>query len=143
MKIAFNILLILFFSILNANAELVKKNLIVKNIDNSIHEFYVEIADNDMSRSQGLMWREVIEDDNGMLFIWNEEAYRSFWMKNTPISLDIIFFDKNGKFINVVTYTKPYSLEAINSAGPSKFVLELAAGQALKKNISFGSIIVN
>ena len=61
-----------------------------------------------------------------MLFIWNDEAYRNFWMKNTPSSLDIIF-DKNGYFINVQENTIPYSLDNIPSLKPSKYVLELIA----------------
>ena len=138
----FCLLFILIFA-LNSFAELTKKELILYNSDSEIKKFNVEIADTDISRSKGFMWRKNIPNGTGMLFVWQNEAHRNFWMKNTPTSLDIIFFDKEGTFVNVVRNTKPFSLENINSIRPSKYVLELAAGSSFQFNIYKGSKILN
>ena len=89
------------------------------------------------------MWRENIPDGTGMLFVWNNEAYRNFWMKNTPTSLDILFFDGDGNFLNVAERTKPFSLDNIQSSEPSQYVLELIAGSAKIYNLYNGSKILN
>ena len=127
----------------NSLAELIKRDLIINNSDNEINIFNVEIADTEYSRNKGLMWREHIPNGTGMLFVWEREAYRNFWMKNTPSSLDILFFDKDGKLINVVESTRPFSLENIQSIRPAKYVLELVAGSSLKYNMYEGSKILN
>ena len=135
---------ILFFLYsLNSSAEFLKKELLISNSDNELKNFTVEVADNDKLRSLGFMGRTDIPEGTGMLFIWNDEAYRNFWMKNTPSSLDIIFFDKNGYFINVQENTIPYSLDNIPSLKPSKYVLELIAGSSKKFNLYNHSRIIN
>ena len=128
---------------LNSSAEFLKKELLISNSDNVLKNFTVEVADNDKLRSLGFMGRTDIPEGTGMLFIWNDEAYRNFWMKNTPSSLDIIFFDKNGYFINVQENTIPYSLDNITSLKPSKYVLELIAGSSKKFNLYHHSKIIN
>ena len=143
-KSLFLLSFILFFLYsLNSSAEFLKKELLISNSDNELKYFTVEVADNDKLRSLGLMGRTDIPEGTGMLFIWNNEAYRNFWMKNTPSSLDIIFFDKNGYFINVQENTIPYSLDNIPSLKPSKYVLELIAGSSKKFNLYNHSRIIN
>ena len=135
---------ILFFLYsLCSSAEFKKKELLISNSDNELKKFTVEVADNDKLRSLGFMGRTDIPEGTGMLFIWNDEAYRNFWMKNTPSSLDIIFFDKNGYFINVQENTIPYSLDNIPSLKPSKYVLELIAGSSKKFNLYSHSRIIS
>ena len=126
-----------------SSAEFLKKELLISNSDNELKYFTVEVANNDKLRSLGFMGRTDIPEGTGMLFIWNDEAYRNFWMKNTPSSLDIIFFDKNGNFINVHENTIPYSLDNIPSLKPSKYVLELIAGSSKKFNLYNHSKIIN
>ena len=135
-------ILLIFYS-LYSSAEFLKKELFISNSNNELTKFTVEVADNDNLRSLGLMGRIDIPEGTGMLFIWNDEAYRNFWMKNTPSSLDIIFFDKNGYFINVQENTIPYSLDNIQSLKPSKYVLELIAGSSKKFNLYDLSRIIN
>ena len=135
--------IVFFLYSLNSFAEFIKKELLISNSDNEIKYFTVEVADNDKLRSLGFMGRTDIPEGTGMLFIWNDEAYRNFWMKNTPSSLDIIFFDKNGYFINVQENTIPYSLDNIPSLKPSKYVLELIAGSSKKFNLYNHSRIIN
>ena len=137
------IFIVFFLYSLNSSAEFLKKELLISNSDNELKYFIVEVANNDKLRSLGLMGRTDIPEGTGMLFIWNNEAYRNFWMKNTPSSLDIIFFDKNGNFINVHENTVPYSLDNIPSLKPSKYVLELIAGSSKKFNLYNHSRIIN
>ena len=124
-------------------AEFLVKDLLISNSNGEIKLFTVEIADNDETRSIGLMERENIPLGTGMLFIWEEEAYRNFWMKNTPSSLDILFFDGNGNFLNVAENTEPFSLKNIQSSKPSQYVLELFAGSSKLYNLYMGSQILN
>ena len=124
-------------------AEFLVKDLFISNSNGEIKLFTVEIADNDETRSIGLMERENIPLGTGMLFIWEEEAYRNFWMKNTPSSLDILFFDGNGNFLNVAENTEPFSLKNIQSSKPSQYVLELVAGSSKIFNLYIGSQILN
>ena len=143
-KSLFLLSFILFFLYsLCSSAEFLKKELLISNSDNELKYFTVEVANNDKLRSLGFMGRTDIPEGTGMLFIWNDEAYRNFWMKNTPSSLDIIFFDKNGNFINVHENTIPYSLDNIPSLKPSKYVLELIAGSSKKFNLYNHSKIIN
>ena len=135
--------IVFFHYSLHSSAEFLKKELLISNSDNELKKFTVEVADNDKLRSLGFMGRTDIPEGTGMLFIWNDEAYRNFWMKNTPSSLDIIFFDKNGYFINVQENTIPYSLDNIPSLKPSKYVLELIAGSSKKFNLYKHSRIIN
>ena len=135
--------IVFFLYSLNSSAEFLKKELLISNSDNELKKITVEVADNDKLRSLGFMGRTDIPEGTGMLFIWNDEAYRNFWMKNTPSSLDIIFFDKNGNFINVHENTVPYSLDNIPSLKPSKYVLELIAGSSKKFNLYNHSRIIN
>ena len=143
-----NFLLGLFLSIftlysLLSFADFPVKKLLISNSIGEIKKFNVEIADNNVTRSKGFMWRENIPDGTGMLFVWKKESYRNFWMKNTPTSLDILFFDGDGKFLNVVEKTKPFSLDNIQSSEPSQYVLELMAGSSKIYNLYGGSQILN
>ena len=135
--------IVFFLYSLNSSAEFLKKELLIYNSDNELKKITVEVADNDKLRSLGFMGRTDIPEETGMLFIWNDEAYRNFWMKNTPSSLDIIFFDKNGYFINVQENTIPFSLDNIQSLKPAKYVLELIAGSSKKFNLYDHSRIIN
>ena len=131
-----------FYSLLSF-ADFPEKEILIANSNGEIKKFNVEIADNNETRSKGFMWRENIPDGTGMLFVWKKEAYRNFWMKNTPTSLDILFFDGDGKFLNVVEKTKPFSLDNIQSSEPSQYVLELIAGSTKVYNLYSGSKILN
>lgn len=94
------------------------------------HAFLVEIADDDVSRARGLMFRPPLADDRGMLFEFPDVAERSFWMRNTPSSLDIIYIDPQGRIVSIARHTKPYSEAPVPSYGAANGVLELRAGRA-------------
>jgi len=94
------------------------------------HRFMVEIADDDMERQRGLMEREPLADDRGMLFEFPDVAERGFWMRNTPSSLDIIYIDPRGRIVSIAKNATPMSDTVIPSNGPASGVLELRAGRA-------------
>lgn len=105
------------------------------------HRFMVEIADDDASRQRGLMEREPLPDDRGMLFQFPDVAERGFWMRNTPSSLDIIYIDPRGRIVSIAKHTTPYSEELIPSNGPASGVLELRAGRADEIGAKAGDVV--
>ncbi len=94
------------------------------------HDFMVEIADDDAERQRGLMHREPLAADRGMLFQFPDVAERGFWMHNTPSSLDIIYIDPYGRIVSIAKNAPPNSDAIIPSNGPAMGVLELRAGRA-------------
>lgn len=103
------------------------------------HRFRVWIAQTNAHRSQGLMFVEQLARDEGMLFLFERPQFASFWMKNTPLSLDIVFIGPDGTVVNVATHTRPHSLEPIESVAPVTSVLELVAGTAERIGLAAGS----
>ncbi|MGD9965532.1 MAG: DUF192 domain-containing protein [Hyphomonadaceae bacterium] len=98
----------------------------------------VEIADDDAERARGLMFRESLADDRGMLFHFQQPEMASFWMRNTVISLDIIFIGVDGRILNIADHTVPYSEDGIPAAGLTRGVLEIRAGRAAELGIRPG-----
>ena len=94
------------------------------------HAFLVEIADTDASRARGLMFRPPLADDRGMLFQFPSAGEQSFWMRNTPSSLDILYIAPDGKIVSIAKHATPYSETPIPSYGAANGVLELRAGRA-------------
>ncbi len=109
--------------------------------DEEIVSVRAALADDDDSRSEGLMDVHDLPSDAGMLFIFDDEAPRSFWMANTPISLDIIFVNSEMEIVRVHRNTPPYSHENIVSESPAKYVVEVNAGFALDHDIREGMTI--
>lgn len=95
--------------------------------------FDVEVVTTPEKQALGLMFRDSLANDAGMLFVFPDSKVRSFWMKNTRIPLDIFYFDENLKLVNVSEDTKPCRVQqcpSYPSAGPARYVLELNAGKA-------------
>lgn len=92
--------------------------------------FKVELADTPEAQAKGLMFRTELGDFEGMIFPSETPEARAFWMKNTPLSLDIIFIGTDGRVQNIAADTKPYSLDSVKSDGIASGVLELRAGRA-------------
>jgi len=93
--------------------------------------FSIELADTQDKRALGLMFRDSMPEDHGMLFIFPGETRRSFWMKNTRIALDIFYFDSNLMLVSVAENTPPCRIPECPkypSDGPAKYVLELHVG---------------
>jgi uncharacterized membrane protein (UPF0127 family) len=100
--------------------------------------FTVEIADDEAERNRGLMFRQSLPRDRGMLFHFQEPEMASFWMRNTIISLDIIFIAPDGRILNVADHTTPYSEAPVPAVGMTRGVLEINAGQAEELGIRPG-----
>lgn len=105
--------------------------------------FSVELATDDATRARGLMFREALAPDAGMLFIFDDEQPRAFWMHNCKISLDILYFDHDFKLVSSALSVPPCSLDpsqcpSYASEKPAKYVLELAAGRATEIGVMPG-----
>jgi hypothetical protein len=106
-----------------------------------IRKIDIEIAANDSSRMMGLMFRKSMDDAKGMLFIFDKSEEHSFWMKNTVMSLDIIFINENKEIVKIHKNTKPFSTESLPSIKPSMYVVEVQAGFTDKYGIKEGDKI--
>jgi uncharacterized membrane protein (UPF0127 family) len=103
--------------------------------------FIVEIADTSEEQALGLMFRDSMPGNEGMIFIFQDEAPRSFWMKNTRIPLDIMYFDKDLKLVSISADTPPCRVSrcpSYPSKAPAKYVLELNAGVAASLGVGVG-----
>lgn len=118
--------------------------LAIVSAENSArHVFRIEIADTVESRTIGLMFREKMDDDAGMLFVFDEqeERERAFWMKNTLIPLDMVFIHKDGKIGHIHPMARPRDLTRVPSNGPTFSVLEINGGMAARLGIRPGDMV--
>lgn len=111
------------------------------SVGNQIIKIDVEIADNDYERQLGLMNRQSMEEMQGMLFIFPEERFQSFWMLNTLFSLDILFINSNKEIVTIHKNTTPLSEQSYPSSKPAIYVLEVNAGFCERHNIKLGDKI--
>ena len=106
------------------------------------HRYTVELAQNDEQRTRGLMFRDHMERNHGMLFIHDAEGPVAYWMKNTLIPLDIFYFDSDRRLVSVSRNTPPCDLgnacPPYRSEGPALYVLELNAGIADRLHVKKG-----
>jgi uncharacterized protein len=114
----------------------------LKSKDNTIiSTLNIEVADDDAERAQGLMYREAMNENDGMLFLMGAEEIQNFWMKNTILPLDILYVNSERRIVSIHANCKPYSLENINSDKPAQYVVEVNAGYAEKHGIKIGDLI--
>jgi uncharacterized protein len=105
---------------------------------NGVQVFSVEMATTEQEKETGLMYRKELADGKGMLFDFSPEQQVSMWMKNTYISLDMIFIRADGRILRIAENTEPLSTRIIASGGLAKGVLEVIAGTAKKYGIEPG-----
>ncbi|RXT34661.1 DUF192 domain-containing protein [Bradyrhizobium betae] len=105
---------------------------------NGVQVFSVEIATTEQEKQTGLMYRKELADGKGMLFDFNPEQEVSMWMKNTYVSLDMIFIRADGRILRIAENTEPMSTKIVSSRGPARAVLEVVAGTAQKYGIRPG-----
>jgi uncharacterized membrane protein (UPF0127 family) len=105
------------------------------------HAFDVEVADTLPKQRQGLMYREQLDADSGMLFEYDGPLVASIWMKNTPLPLDIIFVRANGRILKIEHNAQPYKLRSVSSEAPVTAVLELNGGRAEDLGILPGDVV--
>lgn len=105
--------------------------------------FDIEIARTVEQRSNGLMHRRDLPKDRGMLFVFDDESIRYFWMENTPTPLDIIYADSMGRIVHIAANTTPFSRAPISSMQPARYALEIHAGLSASMNVNMGDTIVH
>jgi hypothetical protein len=111
-----------------------KTNEVIATID-------IEVADDNAEREQGLMYRDTMDENSGMLFLMEAEEIQAFWMKNTVLSLDIMYADSERRIVSIHKGCKPYSLDQVVSAKPALYVVEVNAGYTDKHGIQTGDMI--
>lgn len=99
--------------------------------------FTIEIADDPDERARGLMFREQMDGDHGMLFVFEDTRHVGFWMHNTPLPLDLVFISEGGE-VRAIKRGIPFSREPIDPGEPVRFVLELNAGAAAGAGMARG-----
>ena len=112
----------------------------VINIDNFLSK--MEIANNYSKRKKGLMYRDNIEKDFGMLFVWDEEEIQCMWMKNTSIPLSVAFIKKEGEILNIFDLY-PFSTLSVCSTDKVKYALEVNRGWFEEKAINRGDTLIS
>jgi len=102
------------------------------------HRFTVELADSDEKRALGLMYRDRMAADAGMLFDFRNDQLVAMWMRNTRLPLDMLFIARDGRIVNIRERAVPFSEESIYSDGPVRAVLELNGGTASRLGLRPG-----
>ncbi|HLT52276.1 MAG TPA: DUF192 domain-containing protein [Flavobacteriaceae bacterium] len=113
-------------------------SLFKKETDTLIKTLNIEIADNEYERQTGLMYRTSMEDNQGMLFVFEDSRPRYFYMKNTKIPLDLIFLDDNDTIVSFQENAQPLNENTLPSNAAAKYVLEINAGLVEKWKLQVG-----
>jgi len=117
-----------------------KSSLVIETAAGPKH-LDVELAVTPAQEEQGLMYREHLNPDAGMLFVFNDTAPRSFWMKNTLIPLDMLFVAADGRIVDIHERAVPLSEDIIPSQMPARAVLELNGGTVARLGIKVGDLV--
>ena len=130
-KVLLGFFLIYTCSIISANASIpiFQKVYCAIKINKKYSKLFLEVADTFEKRKYGLMNREYIKPNSGMLFIWKDLEKRTFWMKNTYFDLDLFFLGKEGQVLEIYRNAKAFNEDQISSKEKAMFVLELNAGK--------------
>ena len=113
----------------------------ITNSTSRAFDVSAELARTDEERAVGLSNRDSLEENHGMLFIFEAEEQWSFWMKDTLIPLDMIFIDTAGKIVDINHSATPLSLQSYTSSAPAKFVLEVNGGYCNENSITEGDSV--
>lgn len=116
-------------------------NLTIETAGGAVHVFTVELAVTDEEQQRGLMFREKLDDDRGMLFFYAQCDTASFWMKNTYIPLDMIFIEADGRIARIERNTEPETLTIHQSGVPVNGVLEVDGGLTHRLGIAEGDYV--
>lgn len=114
---------------------------LIQSSGDTLKKLDIEFAESDYEKQTGLMYRESMENDQGMLFIYDEARVRNFYMKNTYISLDILYYATDSTLVSIQKNATPRDDTSLPSDGPAQFVLEVNGGLADEWNITSGNRI--
>lgn len=131
--------------IINGPSYIQEKATLSIQSENSVVWVEVEIADELPEQIKGLMFRQDLDRNNGMLFVYESEKKRSFWMKNTLIPLDMLFIDTDFRIIDIKENVQPCKTEtcpSYPSKFPAQYVLEVNAGFVMMNNIEIGDSVI-
>ena len=142
-KIAFSLVAILALALLDPSARGAEQQTLEIISKNGVYAFNVELAVTDEERSRGLMFRRSVPEGQGMLFDFKRDQDVAMWMKNTYVSLDMIFIRGDGRILRIAENTEPESERIIPSGGPVRAVLEVVAGTAKKYGIAPGDQVAS
>lgn len=123
-----------------SGGELKKRTIRITRSDGSQVSVVAEIADTEESRERGFMWREVVPDGTGMLFVFEKSQLLSFWMKNTPHPLSIAYIDSRGVIRNIYDMT-PFSEASWSSTDFVQYALEVSQGWFARNGIETGDTV--
>lgn len=124
-----------------ADAAALRREKLTIHTGGTAHVFDIEIAETDEQQALGLMYRTTLGRRSGMLFPYSKTRVLTMWMKNTYISLDMVFIDEKGIIRRIEANTEPMSEEIISSVEPVRAVLEIAAGVAKELGLKPGDRI--
>jgi len=109
--------------------------------EETIIKIDIEIAESDYETTLGLMYRHKMDDNQGMLFVFDQEEFKSFWMKETYITLDIMYVNSAFEIVKIHQYAQPLSEESLPSIKKAKYVVEVNGGFCEKHNVKEGDLI--
>jgi hypothetical protein len=101
---------------------------------------HAEVAVTDETRQKGLMFREKLGKNDGMLFVFSQVAYHAMWMRNTPLPLSVAFMDEHGKILSIHEM-QPHTENSHQAAGPARYALEMNAGWFASYRIKAGDVV--
>jgi hypothetical protein len=110
--------------------------------DSELFHIEIEVASTDFEKALGLMYRADMRDDQGMLFLFPREQQQSFYMRNTLISLDIIYVNSKMVIVDIYENTTPLDETSLPSAAPAQYVVEIKGGLCDKYKIEIGDKIL-
>jgi hypothetical protein len=142
MRAPFQLLFLIFLAVLiQASACQAQPQVTIATEQGRELTFQVEVADTPAKRELGLQYRRDLALDRGMIFLFPGESEHSFWMKNTPIPLDMIFIGRDQKIVGIVEQAVPFSTDSRSVPGASQFVLEINGGLAKRYGIKAGDSV--
>lgn len=133
-----SLLVVVLGVLLNSSACQAQPKVIISTKAGREVPFEVEIADTPAKRQLGLQYRRELAENRGMLFLFGQEREQTFWMKNTPIPLDMVFINADKKIVGIVQNAVPFSLDTRSVSLPSQFVLEINGGLSRRYGIQSG-----
>ncbi len=117
-------------------------SVLILNADGQeLYSGEIEIASTEQKREQGLMYRDSLGQNQGMLFIFPQAEVQAFWMKNTRMPLDIIYIGSDQKIVSIAANAQPYDETSLPSEGPARYVLEIAGGSCAELGINAGDAV--
>ena len=134
-SLTFILVLVTFYA---GAKEPVLEKFVINTSNGKAITYNVEVARTSTQMRRGLMFRDSMPENHGMLFIYIPERVATMWMKNTILPLDMLFINQNGEIITIAEDTIPFSLQTISSGESVRAVLELNSGQVKKYEIAVG-----